>query len=74
MDSPELELRKWHEWLLWLAAVVLLAALLGAGGYVLRRYDPRPAEHELQSQVQQLTVQLQQMKQEQSMPVEVAHA
>src|SRR5438270_1124403 len=71
MDSPELELRKWHEWLLWLAAVVLLAALLGAGGYALRRYDPRPAEHELQSQVQQLTVQLQQMKQEQAMPAMV---
>ena len=71
MDNPETELRKFPKWLRWSLLPIMGAALLGGTVYVLHRYDPRPAERELQSQVQQLTTQVQQLKQEQDMPAMV---
>lgn len=71
MDSPETELRKSPKWLRWAGVAVCSTVLLGTTGYVLSRYDPRPAERELQKQVQQLTAQVQQLKQEQAMPAMV---
>jgi serine protease Do len=71
MDSPETELREVRKWLPWAVMVALAIALLGGAAQILRRYDPRPAERELQGEVQQLTAQLQQMKQEQAMPAMV---
>lgn len=64
-------MRKLRMWLRRSASAAVAIALLGAAIYLGRRYDPRSAQGELQNQVQQLTAQLQQMKQEQAMPAMV---
>ena len=71
MDRLSRKLRKAGSWLRWsmLAAPVIV---LGAGAvYLARHYDPGSPQRELQSEVQQLTAQLQQIKQEQAMPAMV---
>jgi len=55
----------------WLVASVFGTGLLGSAIFLAARYNPRPEEARLQRQVQQLSSQLQQLRQEQSMPAMV---
>ncbi len=52
-------------------AALLGAVLLGSVGFVIHRYEPQTNEIRLEQQVRQLSQQIQQLKQEQTMPAMV---
>ena len=71
MQIPRSVLRNSWKWLPWLVIAALGTGLVAAAVFVVRDYNPRPVQLELESQVQQLTAQVQQMKTEQAMPAMV---
>jgi S1-C subfamily serine protease len=62
--------RKQSRWP-WILALGTGASLLASALFLTVRYDPRPEELRLRQQVQSLNTQIQQMRQEQSMPAMV---
>jgi len=71
MTEQRHAIRWWQAWTPYVPGVALALTMLGSAIFLTVRYDPRPQDAQLQQQVRQLSTQIQQMRQEQSMPAVV---
>lgn len=70
-EVPKIALEGSRRFRHWLHATLFAAGLVGGALFLSARHTPRNEEIELQQQVQQLSTQVQQLKQEQAMPAMV---